>query len=81
MVSMEEVSFSWSAAQDDALYHFVLTTEEADSVWAITTPDTALSLPSSAHLRAGMTYLWYVDALMSDGRSSTTGLHSFRTQE
>jgi len=48
-------------------------------VWVKETSDTALALPADVSLGGGREYLWYVDALGSDGQSVTTGIRRFQT--
>jgi hypothetical protein len=77
-----ELIFSWRPTDGElALYRLVLTTENGDSVWAATTRDTTLVPPAGTVLEQGTTYLWYVDALLPDGRPTSTGVHYFRIQE
>jgi hypothetical protein len=77
-----DLVFSWRKPDGEpALYHFVITTEAADSVWSSTTQDTMIVLPRDMLLEQGTTYLWYVDALLPDGRPTSTGVHSFRIDE
>jgi len=71
--------FRWSPAEDpDALYELVI----SDSVGHVTlrreTRVTVLDLEPAAELAPGSLYYWYVDALLSDGRSATTGVRTFR---
>ena len=60
------------------LYEVSVTTMEGDSVWTASTRDTLQLLPADI-LEPDRTYLWYVDALLMDGRPVSTGVHHFRT--
>ncbi len=59
--------------------HYVLTVtdENGDVVWTAETSDTSLVLPRGVDLKSGSRYYWYVDALLDDARSSTTGVREF----
>jgi hypothetical protein len=69
--------FVWSSV-DGAAYRLTLTDERGDVVWTTERPDTTVAPPPSVRLLSGRTYYWSVDALLRDGRSTTTGFHGFR---
>lgn len=80
-VGAEGLVFSWRpAGAGPVLYNLVLTTEEGDSIWAATTRDTIVAPPEGDVLEPGRTYLWYVDALLSDGRPASSGVRHFRIE-
>jgi hypothetical protein len=62
-----------------ATYRVTVTSSEGDSLWAGHTSDTAVTLPATVTAELGLTRHWYVDALLPDGSSRTTGMRSFRT--
>lgn len=74
-----DVAFTWRASGGASSYRLTLTDEDGDVVWSASTADTVLALPADSALAPGGTYFWYVDALLLDGRSLTSGVHEFRT--
>jgi hypothetical protein len=74
-----EVRFTWQAAASGASYRLTLTDQTGDVVWSLSTADTAASLPPDAALGRDQMYFWYVDALLPDGASTTSGVHGFKT--
>lgn len=78
-VNLVGLVFRWRAAGPEAFYRFTLTDASGDVVWTGNTQDTEVVLPSAAGLGRGRTYYWYVDALLEDGGSATTGLQRFAT--
>jgi hypothetical protein len=70
---------TWHQVQDASVYRVTVSDERGDSVWAGSTPDTTLVLPSGTIVRSNRLYFWYVDALLKDGRSVSSGLQEFRT--
>jgi len=81
VISRGSPLFVWRSGVESAVYRFTLTDENGDVLWTESTPDSLLSLTSEVILRAGATYYWFVDALLDDGGSATTGFHEFRTSE
>ena len=67
------VTFTWRSAGDGASYRLTVADERGDVVWSGASADTTTQLPDSVTLRAGRAYFWYVDALLPDGRSLTSG--------
>jgi len=78
-VARDRPAFVWRRQANDPLYRFTVTDVSGRVVWVGETSDTTLSLPADVSLRGGREYLWYVDALGSDGQSATTGIRRFRT--
>ncbi len=74
------VSFTWRPAGKEASYRLTLAEASGDVLWRDSTSDTTLTLPSGTGLKRGALYYWYVDALLPDGGSATTGVHRFRTE-
>jgi len=73
-----EVVLTWRSRPNMATYKVSVGGADGDSIWAATTPDTAVPLPDSVVLTPGLDYFWYVDGLMADGRAVTSGIHQFR---
>ncbi len=78
-LAADDVRFTWRAAAPGASYRVTVTDQTGDVVWSASTADTAASLPPDSVLSREQTYFWYVDALMPDGTSTTSGVHEFRT--
>jgi hypothetical protein len=76
-VSGDSVVFRWRSEGSGVHYVLTVTDENGDVVWTAATPDTTLVPPRSAGLKPGSRYFWYVDALLADARSSTTGIREF----
>jgi anti-sigma factor RsiW len=76
-ISTESIGFTWRGSRAAVSYRLTLTDERGDVVWSTQTTDTAVVIPSSVRLGNGRVYYWYVDALLPDGRSTTTGVHRF----
>jgi len=81
VIARESSLFVWRSGVEGAVYRFTLTDENGDVLWTESTSDSVLSLTSEVTLRAGTTYYWFVDALLDDGSSATTGFHEFRTSQ
>ncbi|HET6363066.1 MAG TPA: zf-HC2 domain-containing protein [Gemmatimonadota bacterium] len=79
VVDAGEVVLRWAPVEPDARYLVTVTTSDGDSVWALMTPDSAAAIPVA--LEAGGEYLWYVDALLPDGGTATSGIRHFRVPE
>jgi len=72
------VVLTWRSRPDMATYKISVAEANGDSVWALVTEDTTVSLPDSVRVAPGRDYLWYVDGLKADGRALTSGIHQFR---
>jgi predicted anti-sigma-YlaC factor YlaD len=74
------ITFRWRAAGLGASY--TLTLQEADGriVWTSTVTDTFAVSPESIAFSPGSTRFWFVDALLPDGRSRSTGIQRLKTQ-
>jgi hypothetical protein len=77
-IAPESIGFAWRGAGAAVSYRLTLTDERGDVVWSTQTPDTTVILPGSVRLMHGRAYYWYVDALLPDARSTTTGVKEFR---
>jgi anti-sigma factor RsiW len=72
-------TFVWRPVAGARTYRLTLTSEAGDSVWAATTTDTAVRTPADVALERTARYYWYVDALLPDGRSLSTGIREINT--
>lgn len=73
----EGVVLVWAPLPGEVTYEVTLTGEDGTPMWTATTRDTVTRVPADVGLEPGGLYLWYVDALLADGRSATTGTRSF----
>lgn len=88
LVSTDSVRLTWHSAGADAAYGVLLQDESGDVIYSTETSDTSVVVPATAlasrDARAAdtlpLTYLWRVDARLSDGRSAKTGVHRFRVR-
>lgn len=80
-VAGDSVVFLWRSEGPGAHYVLTVTDENGDVVWTAPTADTTLSPPREVGLAPGRSYYWYVDALLEDARSSTTGVQEFSVRQ
>lgn len=78
-VDPHRVVFTWRRQGVDPLYRLTITDLSGAVVWVHETSDTVLTVAGASPLRAGQKYLWYLDALDSDGRSATSGIRRLQT--
>jgi anti-sigma factor RsiW len=74
----KQVRFVWRSAASAVEYRLTVADSTGSVLWSQTSTDTVIGLPSELALRAGATYYWFVDGLLADGRSLTTGSREFR---
>ena len=79
-IASGRVTFVWRSAGPGASYTF--TVQEADGrvVWTSPLADTVATLPDSLALAPGRTWFWFVDVLLPNGRSLSTGVQRLRTR-
>lgn len=75
------IRLAWSGAGEGAAYRVVVTEADGASVWRGSTMDTTVPLPDSIVFHAGNVYLWWVDALLPDGTTLSSGVREFRPRE
>jgi hypothetical protein len=78
-VASPPVVFTWRGRPGSFMYRLTLSTDDGRTLWTGDTRDSTLALPSNVVLDRGRGFFWYVDALGSDARSSTSGVHRFST--
>jgi hypothetical protein len=71
----------WRSVPRASTYRWTVTAADGDSLASGYTSDTAVRLPATVLEAPGRTRRWYVDALLSDGSSASTGIHEFRTSQ
>ena len=76
-LSREDLSFRWGSLGAEVLYRFTLTDQNGANAWTVDTPETFLTVPGAIELVPGRQYFWYVDALLPDGQTATTGVRQF----
>lgn len=72
--------FIWRSAGPGASYTFTLQEADGRVVWTSTVADTVAVLPDSVAFSPGLTRFWFVDALLPDGRSRSTGVKRLRIE-
>lgn len=70
--------FAWEPVGEDASYQLTVTDSAGVPVWSAETDGTRLAPPENAGLEPGGTYLWYVDAVLADGTTATTGVQAIQ---
>lgn len=68
------LSFMWGSVGPGVRYRLSLSTPDGREVWGASLEDTVVRLPGDVEIMAGTTYVWFVDALLSDGSSATTSM-------
>lgn len=74
----DNILFVWGRPSPGATYRFTLTDERGEKIWVGSTNDTTLIVPRQFAPVPKQTYNWFVDALLPDGSSATTGITSFQ---
>lgn len=75
-VDPAHVEFVWAAFGEDPAYRLTLADEGGDPLWTLETTETRTSLPENVRLAPGERYFWFVDALLPDGKTATTGMNT-----
>lgn len=76
----EAPRFVWRSADPEAVYRFTLSSETGQILHSTTTSDTLLRLPDELQLTPNEKFYWVVDALLPDGRTTTSGALNFRSK-
>jgi len=66
------IAFAWRGMGRGVTYHFMLSDASGATLWKADTPDTVVALPGSVTLAPKTDYFWFVDATLSNGRSTKT---------
>lgn len=72
------LAFAWEPVGEDASYRVTVTDSAGVPVWTAETDGTRVAPSEEAGLDPGGTYLWYVDAVLADGTTATTGIRAVR---
>ena len=72
------VPFIWRSAGNGASYTLTVQATDGRVIWTATTMDTSVVTPDSVGIARGATWFWYVDALLPDGHSRSTGVQTTR---
>jgi putative zinc finger protein len=76
-LSPERDALVWRSASANAEYRLTILDADGGRVWTTSTSDTSVMLPADVRLTPGSEYFWSVDALLADGRSTTTRVRHF----
>lgn len=77
-VATVPLTFAWHPVPTATTYRVALTNPSGELIWSGATSDTVLAIPDSVALAAGRSYYYYVDALLADGTSITSGVRGVR---
>lgn len=69
-----DLVFEWETVGDDAAYRLTVADAGGRTLWSLETHETRAIPPQDLDLPTGETYLWYVDAVLADGTTATTGV-------
>ena len=75
--SASKLAFAWRPVAGAVEYRLTLSNVTGGTLWRRATTDTALVLPLQVSLARGVSYYWYVDALVANGGSVTSGAREF----
>ena len=75
---LASLRFTWGRAPATASYRLTLTNADGLPIWTASSTDTVMTLPDSVALQPGGRYFWFVDALLMDGATRSTGPREFR---
>ena len=78
-VDAESVVFAWRPVAGASTYRLTLTDSSGEPLFNGSTAETTFTAAGRAKLHRGSSYLWYVDALTSEGRTVSSGIRSFAT--
>jgi hypothetical protein len=73
------VTFTWRGAGEGASYSLTLQESDGRVAWTALLADTTAALPDSLALGPRRTWFWFVDAMLPDGSSRSTGVRRFTT--
>ncbi len=76
-VQRGSLRFIWSNAGVQAQYRITVTDSTGGAVWEGATSDTAIGPAPETHFARNASYFWFVDALLPDGTTRTSGTHRF----
>jgi hypothetical protein len=70
----------WRSVPRAVTYRVLVTGSDGDSLWAVHTSDTAVRVPPVPNVDTVTLRHWYVDALLADGSSLSSGMRSYRAR-
>jgi len=73
-VAKQPTRFVWAPAPGATSYRITLSAADGTTVWSATVTDTTAALPARVLLEPLIKYVWFADAILSDGSAQTTGL-------
>ena len=79
-VPADAFTFVWRSLAEGSAYRLTMTDESGRPVWSAETSDTTATPEADVKVDPDRTYLWYVDALLPDGREATSGVHLLTTR-
>jgi hypothetical protein len=79
-VTPQDLRFVWRPVDKARDYTLVVVDTAGNEVYAAVTEDSALVLPDSVALAPGRSYLWWVQAALTDGSTLTAVTEQFRVK-
>lgn len=80
VIPRDSLLFRWADVGPGVLYRLTVTDELGDPVWSGETEQTSLALPPEVELQPGMSFIWFLDALLLDGREERSRPLTFAIQ-
>ena len=77
-IERTSLAFSWEPVTSDASYRVTVTDSSGIPIWNAETDQTRISPPPDVALDAGASYLWFVDAVLPDGTTATSGVRPLK---
>jgi hypothetical protein len=74
------LSFAWRPLPNATTYRVSLTTTSGVLIWSGATADTTMAVPDSVSVASGTAFYYYVDALLTDGTSVSSGVRQVRVR-
>jgi hypothetical protein len=76
-VDAESLAFRWAPLPNATAYRLLLYTQDGAGHWTGRSPTTRLALPDTVAVTPGAQYLWRVEAVFSDGATTSSELRAF----
>lgn len=77
-VERDALAFAWQPIAEDASYRLTVTDSAGVPMWVAETDQSRIVAPPDVDLESGTRYLWFVDAVLPDGTTATTGVQPFQ---
>lgn len=78
VVSARQLQFRWSGIHTALQYRLSVYSDDGLLLWKGETMESMLSTPDSVVFESGKIYLWKIEAILPDGTTRSSELHTFR---